>query len=230
MKKLLVIIFLFTLINVVNADFGPNIYDVPPKVVFESTTNIEIETFSSNYFPAKVIQVIDGDTIVVSHLVNRRVLYMSNIIGKEYYDLIQVKRSYPGIICITNYRTIEVELWLSDTPEITNYYPQPFGKEATAFTKKSVLNKSVLVKRMGKSDKIFKAEVYYRDRLSDKRCLNKELIKNGFAWIALSSCKEINSEEWRFYGYYESDAKNQKIGLWSQQNPIPPWVWRKRKK
>lgn len=60
--------------------------------------------------------------------------------------------------------------------------------------------------------------------LEDGRNLNKELVKNGLAWHFK---KYSDSEE---YAQLETEARNKKIGLWSEPNPIAPWDWRKPKK
>lgn len=49
------------------------------------------------------------------------------------------------------------------------------------------------------------------------------MIKQGMAWHTPST--EENSE----YQQAEQEARETKLGLWAETNPIPPWKWRKHK-
>ena len=53
--------------------------------------------------------------------------------------------------------------------------------------------------------------------------VNEELLKLGMAW----HYKYFNKDE--KLAKLESDAKNNKIGLWSKQSPVAPWEFRKNK-
>lgn len=54
--------------------------------------------------------------------------------------------------------------------------------------------------------------------------LNKELVKSGLAWHFKRHSK---NEE---YAQLEIEARNQKVGIRSEPNPIAPWEWRRSKK
>lgn len=58
--------------------------------------------------------------------------------------------------------------------------------------------------------------------LEDGTNLNKELIKQGLAWHFKKYSEDSE------YAELEIEAKNNKIGLWSEENPISPWEWRKQ--
>lgn len=64
------------------------------------------------------------------------------------------------------------------------------------------------------------AEIYTQQKL----WINKELVAKGLAWhfSKYSSNKELANAELQ--------ARKQKIGLWSINNPVAPWDWRKKKK
>lgn len=49
--------------------------------------------------------------------------------------------------------------------------------------------------------------------------LNKELVKHGLAWHFK---KYSNDDE---YAQLENEARMNKVGLWSEPNPIEPWEW-----
>jgi endonuclease YncB( thermonuclease family) len=50
------------------------------------------------------------------------------------------------------------------------------------------------------------------------------MLKAGMAWHYKQFDK---SEE---YARFETQARNKKIGLWADKNPIEPWLFRKQKK
>ncbi|KIA90070.1 thermonuclease family protein [Kaistella jeonii] len=54
--------------------------------------------------------------------------------------------------------------------------------------------------------------------------INKTLVKNGLAWHFKKYSKD-NS-----YAQLEIEARNRKVGLWKEKNPIAPWIWRKMTK
>jgi endonuclease YncB( thermonuclease family) len=51
--------------------------------------------------------------------------------------------------------------------------------------------------------------------------LGAEMIKAGLAWHFKKYSKDED------LSYYEETARQQKLGLWSSKNPIPPWEYRK---
>lgn len=95
---------------------------------------------------------------------------------------------------------------------------QAFGQKAKQFTSDLVFGKTVTVK-------CFNQDRYGRTLgeiiLSDGKSLNKALISNGFAWWYW-----IYSQD-ETLGYLEVGARNSKIGLWSDLDAIPPWLFRR---
>jgi endonuclease YncB( thermonuclease family) len=53
--------------------------------------------------------------------------------------------------------------------------------------------------------------------------VNEELIKNGLAWRYTKYCKASFCDDWIAKEY---EARNSHIGLWRDNNPMPPWEWR----
>ena len=112
----------------------------------------------------------------------------------------------------------KIRLYGIDTPE----KKQDFGQKAKQFT----------------SDMVFKQHVkvvaYDIDRYGrtvgmvylGQKCLNEELIKNGFAWVYKKYCSESFCKDWL---QLEQEARANKIGLWIYENPIPPWDFRRGK-
>ena len=61
------------------------------------------------------------------------------------------------------------------------------------------------------------AEIY----VNEKTCLNKEMLKAGLAWHYKKY--STNAE----YAQLENNARKNKVGLWTDKNPIAPWHFRK---
>ena len=51
--------------------------------------------------------------------------------------------------------------------------------------------------------------------------VNKEMVANGGAWVYT----QYNTDP--SLPGIESQAKSLKLGLWSEKNPVPPWIWRR---
>ena len=61
------------------------------------------------------------------------------------------------------------------------------------------------------------AEIY----VNEKTCLNKEMLKAGLAWHYKKY--STNAE----YAQLENNARKNKVGLWTDKDPIAPWNFRK---
>jgi len=131
-------------------------------------------------FSAKVVSVVDGDTINVMH------------------DGIKERVIFYGIDC----------------PELG----QDFGDQARRFTDERTYKKDVTLDDKGKDSKGRTIAVVY---LSDGTNLNQELVKRGLAWWS----DKYAPADTKLKQLHEA-AKEAHLGLWSQSNPIPPWIWR----
>ena len=102
-----------------------------------------------------------------------------------------------------------------DTPEKN----QPFGTKAKQFTSDQIYRKTIKyivtdTDRYGRSI----AMIYY----DANKYLSAEIIKAGMGWHykRYSTSKEL--------ALFEDNAKKNKIGLWIDNNPIEPYLWRKK--
>jgi endonuclease YncB( thermonuclease family) len=59
-------------------------------------------------------------------------------------------------------------------------------------------------------------------RLADESVVNQEIVRAGFAWVFPHYCKKPICLEWK---RLESEAATEKLGLWKDKNPVPPWQW-----
>lgn len=115
-------------------------------------------------------------------------------------------------------REIRIRLAHIDCPE----KKQAFGTKAKQLASDLCFGKTVEVRVQGKPDRYGRliAEIITDEGVN----VNKELVKNGLAWHYK---KYSNVNE---YAQLEIEARNKKNGLWSELNPIAPWVWRKTPK
>ncbi len=98
---------------------------------------------------------------------------------------------------------------------------QPFSKRAKEFTSNAIFGKYICASVQSK-DRYGRliANVYYQDSL----ILNEELLKHGYAWHFIKYSKDSLLQR------MEDSARKNKVGLWKDPQPIPPWKWRSRKK
>lgn len=120
----------------------------------------------------------------------------------------------------SDYEKIKIRLYGIDTPE----KKQAFGNRARQFTADKVGNKEVFIKEYGK-------DRYNRTlgivEINGDTSLNEELLKAGLAWVYDKYCKIPICQKWK---EIERKAIKNKIGLWQDENALPPWNWRKIKK
>lgn len=101
---------------------------------------------------------------------------------------------------------------------------QPFWSRAKWFTSNEIFGKSV---RIEPKDPTQAKDRYGRIIgyiLYNKKNLSHELLKAGLAW----HYKYYSNDS--LMAQIEQEAKDQKIGLWSDPNPINPYLWRKTKR
>ena len=117
----------------------------------------------------------------------------------------------------TENETLKVRLSGIDTPE----RGQPFGTKAKPALSDMVFGQSVTIESSGK-------DRYGRTLgtvfLQSKGNVNAELIRMGMAWHYRQY-----SQSPALQGF-EDYARENKIGLWAEPNPIPPWEWRRGKR
>jgi endonuclease YncB( thermonuclease family) len=111
-------------------------------------------------------------------------------------------------------RETKIRLFGVDCPE----RDQAFGNKARRFTSHMVFRKVVEVQEVDK-DSYGRTVAWVS---VDGKSLNKELLRAGLAWWYTYYAE--NEHE---LGQLEAEARENKIGLWSAPNPIPPWDFRR---
>ena len=114
-----------------------------------------------------------------------------------------------------NDNQLKIRLAEIDAPESH----QAFGNKAKEALANKIFGKMVKVEWI-KKDRYGRAigKIYLNDRY-----INLEMVKEGWAWqyTEYSHSPEIASAQ--------KYAKQNKLGLWSNSHPIPPWEFRKKK-
>jgi len=123
------------------------------------------------------------------------------------------------IVVRANRKKVKIRLYGIDAPELN----QPGGVEAKEALR-HLRWETVTISKMG-TDRYNQtvAIVTYMGQ-----CINLALVANGHAWFYPKYC----TAPW-ICGQIklaEAKAKAEDIGLWADENPVPPWEWRKKQR
>lgn len=107
----------------------------------------------------------------------------------------------------------EIILYGIDCPDLG----QPYAEEAKVLLEKIILKKTLTVTIEGKNR--------YGVRMGTLLVKNKidprnDLLENGLAWTAERNALE-DLEKLR------QNARDRKVGIWTQEDPVPPWIYRR---
>jgi endonuclease YncB( thermonuclease family) len=58
--------------------------------------------------------------------------------------------------------------------------------------------------------------------------VNERMVTLGHAWVMRKFYDHLPKERQTKLNRLEAWARSKKVGLWSMENPIPPWHWRKQ--
>jgi len=113
--------------------------------------------------------------------------------------------------------TISVRLRGVDAPEKR----QPSGMDAKESLKELIGKKTVKldIKDIDRYGRV--AAYVFVNRMN----VNLEQVKRGLAWAYTEYLDRPYASE--FYDA-ENQARKQRLGLWKELNPTPPWEWRKK--
>lgn len=113
-----------------------------------------------------------------------------------------------------NGKPLTIRLAHIDCPEKA----QPFGVAAKKFISDKCFGKVVIIQNESNYDRNGRLIGVVINEKGE--ILNKEIIKAGLAW----HFKQFSSDEQ--YAELENFARQKKVGLWFDENPVPPWEWR----
>lgn len=108
-----------------------------------------------------------------------------------------------------------VRLGEIDAPE----KKQAFGTKAKEVLGDKVFGKSVRLRGKKKDQ----WERWIRGVYIGERCINIEMVEEGWAWHAKHYSKT------KAYADAEVEARSKHLGLWQDEEPTPPWEFRKHK-
>lgn len=133
--------------------------------------------------------------------------FAGKVIAVKDGDTLEVMRDRTSVV--------RVRLSGIDCPEKA----QAFGQKAKRYAFDLAFGKTVKVIEKGK-------DRYGRTLgeiiLEDGRSLNRELVRAGLAWWYRQYAPKDTELE-----ALEKQAREAKVGLWSDSDPVPPWTWRK---
>jgi micrococcal nuclease len=134
----------------------------------------------------------------------------------DLYKVVKIKDGDTMELLSSDYKNVTVRLAGIDCPEKS----QAYGQKAKQFSSDLCFGKYVELigdehDRYGRTIGTIKLE--------DGTNVNNELVKNGYAW---QYTQYSNSDE---LGRLQQQAKMQRLGLWQDENPTPPWLFRKKR-
>jgi endonuclease YncB( thermonuclease family) len=95
---------------------------------------------------------------------------------------------------------------------------QPYGDEATSLTAELCENRTVIISHFNDYDPYGRLIAEIITPQGDT--VNRELVKAGYAWHYKRYSNDVD------YASLENQARNSKVGLWTEKDPVAPWDWR----
>lgn len=133
------------------------------------------------------------------------------------YKVVKIKDGDTVELLSPDHQNITVRLAEIDCPEKS----QAFGQAAKQFTSDLCFGK--MVKLIGNQHDRYGrtvAQIVLENGIN----INYEIVKNGYAWQYLTYSHNME------LAGLEQHARENKLGLWQDANPTPPWNFRKGEK
>ena len=129
---------------------------------------------------------------------------------------IKIVRVIDGDTVLAESRGTEIKIRLSeiDAPEMN----QPYGTNSKKCLSELIRESSSLKFKSDGQDNYGRSLGWL---VTDDKNLNYEMIKEGCAWVY--DRYVINKTIYSF----QNGARLKNLGLWKQNNPIAPWIWRR---
>ena len=146
------------------------------------------------------------------------ILNFSSNTFSEYLKEMKLLKVIDGDTIHSEYKgnLYKIRLLEIDAPETD----QPHGLDSKNYLKK-LLNGGTVDTYISGKDRYgrYLARLYLKSN-----DINKKMVETGNAWVY-----ERYSSDESFYNLQIS-AKEKRLGLWSADNPVKPWEWRKLRK
>ena len=130
------------------------------------------------------------------------------------------------VIVRTVKHTLKIRLDAIDCPE----NGQQWGDMATYGLIKLVGGKMVKLEIHGKDiyQRTLATLYVWNPSKSEWINVNEKLVLSGHAWVMRQFYHHLPKErQWRL-NRMQQWARSKKMGLWQSDDPIPPWIWRRR--
>lgn len=108
----------------------------------------------------------------------------------------------------------KIRLFGIDTPE----RDQPFGRAASRFLASHVAGKTVGIDEVDVDNYGRSVAIVYLDNVN----INLLMVQTGHAWWYRHYASQYDDLR-----LAEAAAKDSRIGLWADSDPVPPWDWRR---
>ena len=130
-------------------------------------------------------------------------------------SLLRISDGDTIVVLIQNKET-KVRLYGIDAPEGN----QEYGRESTRALESLLAgHETVSIKPITKDrHKRIVGLVF-----AEERNINEAMIAGGWAWMFRKYCNEPFCGDWL---RIEEQARQARLGLWQDENPVPPWDWR----
>ncbi|MCC8409960.1 thermonuclease family protein [Mucilaginibacter sp. UR6-1] len=139
-----------------------------------------------------------------------------NPLPEDTYKVVKIKDGDTIELLSHDLQNITVRLAGIDCPEKA----QAFGTAARQYTAQLCFGQNVTLDGSDK-DRYGRTVAYVI--LADGRNLNHELVKNGYAWEYKTYSKDPE------LAGFEQYARQNRLGLWQDENPVEPWNFRRNK-
>jgi len=103
---------------------------------------------------------------------------------------------------------------------------QPFGHRSKENLSKWVFGRDALIE----GNKIDRYGRLVGKVIVDGHDAGLEQVRAGLAWWYRAYAKEQTPKDQENYEHAEKLAREEKLGLWRDKDPVPPWEWRRRKR
>ncbi len=124
-----------------------------------------------------------------------------------------------SIVVLRDQEKIEVRLYGIDSPE----WRQTFSREARSCLFRVVHEKNVMV--FPQYYDSYGRLVAHIER--DGENINGYLVEHGCAWVYPHFCRQKICDRWY---KKQKKAKQEHEGLWQEEKPVSPWIWKRMKK
>lgn len=122
-------------------------------------------------------------------------------------------------------RTVRVRLYGIDAPESS----QRFGKQSREHLIKLIKGRPLRLKTMYLDNYKRAVSIVYliNGNDIDELSVNQRQVQAGMAWVYDYFCTSDICRTWKVE---EAMARKEKLGLWKDTDPTPPWQWRRTHK